>query len=144
MRNFKAKKQYHWTRFTSDQMHPDLFKAIFWEFTEKMARKCYYNGIRRFTIRNTHWLGYDISSIEPIYANNWYELLVKLRARVRDCINIDIFNYDAIMDSIDDYVETEMEQPSPDLGLSLENIVDYFIDELEDGSSRYGLHILHL
>jgi len=125
-------------------MAPEVFTQLFWEAIEQSGNKyaLSYNSKRKYTVIFTDaWQGGPVPQFEPIIASNTYHFLIKLREKIRELTNCDLYNYAAVMDGIEDYIEYENLQQYPDLGLSMENIADHFIDELEDGSHRYYLRI---
>ena len=85
--------------------------------------------------------GVTVQNLEPIVANNRYEFVAKLRAKFREVTNMELYSHELIMDIIDDYVEQEQATSRPDLMISLENIIDSYIDDFEDGSYQYDMKL---
>ena len=140
MRNFSPTRQYPWTKFST--MNQETFTELFLTNVDKWARKHSTNYQKKYTVRFMKINGATIENMEPFLANNTYEFFAKFRAKVREISNRELFNYELAMDIIDEYVEHETARSRPDMNLSLENIVDTYIDnELCDGSRQYNLKL---
>ena len=139
MRTFNPRRQYKWTKFST--MNPDILKELFWDYIEKYARKYHINAKKIYTVNRMTMNGVTVSNLEPIIANNRYEFVAKLRAKFREVTNMELYSHELIMDVIDDYVEQETNTSQPDLMISLENIIDSYIDDFEDGSYQYDMKL---
>ena len=139
MRTFNPIRQYKCTKFST--MNPDILKELFWDYMEKCAQKYHINAKKIYTVNRMTMNGVTVSNLQPIIANNRYEFVAKLRAKFIEVTNMDLYSHELIMDIIDDYVEQEMIFPQPDLNISLENIIDSYIDDFEDGSFQYDMKL---
>jgi hypothetical protein len=139
MRTFNPIRQYKCTKFST--MNPDILKELFWDYMEKCAQKYHINAKKIYTVNRMTMNGVTVSNLQPIIANNRYEFVAKLRAKFREVTNMELYSHELIMDVIDDYVEQETIFPQPDLNISLENIIDSYIDDFEDGSFQYDMKL---
>ena len=139
MRTFNPRRQYNCTKFST--MNPDILKELFWDYMEKCAQKYHINAKKIYTVNKMTMNGVTVQNLEPIVANNRYEFVAKLRAKFREVTNMELYSHELIMDIIDDYVEQEQATSRPDLMISLENIIDSYIDDFEDGSYQYDMKL---
>jgi hypothetical protein len=112
-------------------MDPNVFKEMFFAHLEKCAMRYFTNFQKKYTVRSMKINGVTILNMPPFVANNSYEFFAKFRAKVREVSNMELFNYELAMDIIDEYVEHELERSRPDTRISLENIIDAYIDAVQ-------------
>jgi len=130
----RENRQLHWTKYTCGHLTEEAFSKLFWDTVDNCAVTRSRNSRRKYLVTGK-WNGY-------IYANSWYQFIVKLRVKVREVLNYDIYNYDAIMDSIDEYVENQRKETRPDMMMSIVHIINFMFDDLESlTSSRYDFRV---
>lgn len=135
MRNFKPTREYKLTKFST--MNPDIFKELFWNHIEKCARKYYENQKKMYTIESMTINGKVLNDLKPIIANSMYGFVAKLRANLREIANMELYSHELVMDIVDEYLEEE----NPDMKVSLENIIENYIDDFYNGSYEYNMKL---